>query len=338
MAYLYFKKNRNVAGPVLLLAGITLGSALLILLVSHGQIRGAEIVWEKRSDVWPRPIQALLHTAQVLVEACVCGNLGLDVTTTERQAVALLFALAVFHAWSRRGSGPWNSLEGAGATIALGSCLLIYFLRGNQPYSSLRSLGWYHTIPQVGAILFGAGWLSALGTPATGRMTLGHAAAVLTLVLVLCVIQFPRAEQQLIQSAPAPAADEARLFPSTALLAGRARYFKSEFHDRQHRALVRLDRLDQLLGALKASPDSLRGVFGRISFPGISEQQHSCDGFSLLLPRARNPDTLAELGSRSMELVELLRPEPEPTPPWLAPKNPASKPVDAMNSHTIERR
>ena len=113
-------------------------------------------------------------------------------TTTERQAVALLFVLAVFHAWSRRGRGPWNSLERSGATIALGSCLLIYFFRGNQPYSSLRSLGWYHTIPQVGAILFGAGWLTALGSPAAGRITCGHAAAVLTLVLVLCVIQIPR--------------------------------------------------------------------------------------------------------------------------------------------------
>ena len=284
VAYLGFNKKRNRAAPALVLTAITIGSALFILSLSHGQIRDAEIVWEKRGDVWPRPVQAFLHTAHALVEACVCGNLGLDVTTTERQAVALLFVLAVFHAWSRRGRGPWNSLERSGATIALGSCLLIYFFRGNQPYSSLRSLGWYHTIPQVGAILFGAGWLTALGSPAAGRITCGHAAAVLTLVLVLCVIQIPRAQQQLIQSAPAPAADEARLFPGTALLAGRARYFKSEFHDRQHRALVRLDRLDQLLADLKASPDSLRGVFGRISFPGISEQQRSCDGFSLLRP------------------------------------------------------
>jgi hypothetical protein len=325
VAYLYFKRGRRFAGPTILLAVITLVSGLLILALSYGQILGAEIVWEKRRDVWPRPVQTLLHIAQVLVETCVCGNFGLDATTTPRQAVALLFSLAVFHAWSRRGAGRWNSLEATGAAIALGSCLLVYAFRGNQPYSNLRSLGWYHTIPQVGAILFVSGWFTASCQPAAPRMTLGHAAAVLVLVFVFCLIQIPRAQQQLIQSAPPLAPNEARLFPSAALLAGRAVYYKGEFHDRQHRALVRLDRLDHLLSELKASPDSLRAVFGRISFPGISEKQLSCDALSLLRPRARNPDTLAELGSRSMELVELLRTEPEPLPPSLDPKSPALK-------------
>jgi hypothetical protein len=53
VTYLYFKKGRRSTGPAVLLAVITLGSGLLILALSHGQIRGADIVWEKRSDVWP---------------------------------------------------------------------------------------------------------------------------------------------------------------------------------------------------------------------------------------------------------------------------------------------
>jgi hypothetical protein len=57
----------------------------------------------------------------------------------------------------------------------------------------------------------------------------------------------------------------------------------------------------------------------------MSEKQVSCDAFSLLYPRARNPDTLPELASRSMELVDLVRPEREPERPWLEPKGLKSK-------------
>jgi hypothetical protein len=202
----------------------------------------------------------------------------------------------------------------------------------------LRSLEWYHTIPQIGTILFAAGWWTAMQTQATPRprMILAHAAAVVGLVVVFCLIQIPRAEQQLIQSVPPLILEEAGLFPSTALLAGRARYFKGEFHHRQHRALVRLDRLDRLLLNLKASPETLRGAFGRIGLPGISEKQLSCDAFSLLTPRPRNPETLAELAGRSIELVELVRPEREPALPWLDPNNPAGKKAAEGTSDSLK--
>jgi hypothetical protein len=319
--YLYFKKQKRARGPAILLAGITLSSVVLILILSHGQIQGAEIVWEKRRDVWPRPIQILLHTAQVLVEECVCGNLGLSVTTTPRQAVALLFALAVLYTWSRRGRVAWNALEASGAFIALGGCLLVFFFRGNRPYTDLRAYGWYHTIPQIGAILFAAGWWTALSEPAPSRMTIGQAAMVLLLAFVFCLIQIPRAAQQLIQSAPELASTEAGLFPSTELLAGRARYFKVELHERQVRALIRLDRLDALLTDLNASPESLRDAFGHVLIPGISDEQLSFDAFSLLSPRPRNPKASAALAAQSLLLIDLLRPEPEPVPPWLEPKD-----------------
>jgi hypothetical protein len=319
--YLYFKKQKRDRGAALLLAGVTLSSVVLILILSRGQIQGAEVVWEKRRDVWPRPIQAFLHTAQVLVEECVCGNLGLYVTTTPRQAVALLFALAVLHSWSRRSRLGWNALEASGAFIALGGCLLVFFFRGNLPYSSLRAYGWYHTIPQIGAILFAAGWWTALSASVPRRMTMAQAAMVLVLTFVFCLIQIPRAAQQLIQSAPDLAPTEAGLFPSTELLAGRARYFKVEFHERQVRALIRLDRLDGLLTDLNASPESLRDVFGHALVPGISKKQPGCDAFSLLAPRPRNPKASAALAAQSLLLIDLLRPEPEPVPPWLNPKD-----------------
>jgi hypothetical protein len=325
VTYLHFKKQRRARWAAMLLASVTLSSVMLILILSHGQIQGAQVVWEKRPDVWPRPIQTFFHTAQVLVEECICGNLGLHATTAPLQAVALLFFLAVLHTWSHRGRPGWNALEASGAFIALGGCVLVFFFRGNLPYSSLRPLGWYHTIPQLGAIVFTAGWLSALSSPEPERLSLGQAAMVLVFAFVFCLIQIPRAVQQLIQNAPDLAPKETGLFPSAGLLAGRARYFKLEFHERQLRALIRLDRLDGLLTDLKASPESLRDVFGHAIVPGISEEQLSCDAFSLLTPRPRNPDTRAELAAQSVLLIDLVRPEPEPARPWLNPKDRTSR-------------
>jgi hypothetical protein len=325
ITYLGFRKPFGFRKPAVLLGGVTLGYVVLILISSQRQMGAAGAVWESGHDLWPRPVQALLHSAQALVEACVGGNLGLDAITAPGQAVALLFALAVLHAWTRGGFARINPLEASGATIAVGSCLLIYGFRGTQPYSSLRALGWYHTLPQVGAILFAAGWWTALSVPKPGRMSLGQAARVLSLVIVFCLIQVPRATRHLIDEAPAFAPNEAATFPNTRMRAARARYFKHEFHDRQLRALARLDRVNQILSDLGASPESLRDVFGRAFVPGISEKQPGADAFGLLTPRPRNANALPALASHTSELIELLRPEPEHIPVWLDPKDPLAR-------------
>jgi hypothetical protein len=323
--YLYIKNRRSARGAALLLAGVAGFAVVLMLIMSRGQIGGVQVFWEQRPDVWPRPIQVFLHTAQLLIEECVCGNLGLYVTTTPRQAVALLFALAVLHTWSRRGSYGWNALEASGAFIAFGGCFLVFYFRGNLPYSSLRAYGWYHTIPQIGAILFAAGWWAAVNRTAHERMTLGQTAALVVFALVFCLIQLPRAAQQVIASGPELAPSEAKLFPSTELLAGRAWYFKGELHERQLRALVRLDRLDALLTELNASPESLRVAFGHVLIPGISEKQPAYDALSLLSQRPPNPDAGADLAAQVMRLAELLRQETEPIPPWLAVQDAAAR-------------
>src|SRR5262245_4104267 len=177
--YVYIKDRQSARRAALLLAGVACFSVVLILVLSHGQIGGAQVVWENRKDVWPRPLQVFAHTAQLLIEECVCGNLGLYGTTTPRQAVALVFSPAVLLIWSRRGGHRWNALEATGSFIAFGGCLLVFYFRGKLPYSSLRAYGWYHTIPQLGTILFGAGWWTALRGPAPQRMSLGQTAAVL---------------------------------------------------------------------------------------------------------------------------------------------------------------
>ena len=124
------------------------------------------------------PIQAVLHTAQALVEVCFFANLGVEATTTPGQAIALLVALAAFHAWSRGGPGRVNPLEAAGATIAVVCCFMEYILHGNMPYSNLRLMAWYHAVPEVGAVLFLAGWWTAVRAGRSGRFSRGQAAGI----------------------------------------------------------------------------------------------------------------------------------------------------------------
>jgi hypothetical protein len=326
-AYLYAKKGPRAHGPAALLLGITIAAGLLIVALSQGNLQLTKNVWAQHPSLWPRPVQGLLHTAQALSEVCLFGNLGVDAVTTPGQAVALLVALATLHAWSRGGPARFNPLEAAGATIAVGSGLIEYTFRGNLPYSSLRALSWYYAIPQVGAILFLAGWWTALRGGLSGRMTLGQVAGIGGLVVVFCAIHIPHWRQQWIDAAPPFAPDEALVFPTSELRFERALYHRQEFHRLQLRALARLDRVDRILAQVGASPDTVRDFVGRITIPGIPEQQRTTDALAILLPRARNPNSLDALVAHRVEIIDLLRPEPEPVPFWLDPQNPLSRAV-----------
>ncbi len=284
IAYLVARKRARLRWPAPFLAGITVGAGLLVLALSRRHLVENVVIWERHPGLWPRPIQALLHTSQALVEVCVFGNLGIDAITTPWQAVALLASLAVLHAWSRGGPLRFNPLEAAGATIAVGSGLLAYGLRANLPYSSLRPLGWYYAIPHIGAILFAAGWWAALTETAPGRMSLGRAIGVVALVGVFCVIHVPRGQQLLLQGAPPFLPGEDVSFPTTKLRVRRALYLKAASHDLQVRALARLDRVDRILHDLGVSPETLRDLMGRVLIPGIPEKQLASDAFSLLTP------------------------------------------------------
>jgi hypothetical protein len=327
VAYLFAANPSRVRKPALLLIGITLGALLLILAYSQPHFLKNPIVWERHHDLWPRPIQGLFHTVQAIVEVCLFANLGIDAITTPWQAVALLVSLAALCIWSRRGRGRMNPLEASGATIAVSSCLLAFMLRGNLPYSSLRALEWYHAIPQFGAILFAAGWWAAVSAPGPPGLGRRQVSQVLAIVVILCLIHLPRGERRLVRGAPAYLPNEASAFPTPELRLKRALYYRSEFHDRQVRALARLDRVDRILRTVNASPETLRDLLGRVLVPGISEEQLSSDAFSMLAPRSRNAATLDALAARRPELIELLRPEPPAVPFWLDPGDPASQAV-----------
>ena len=142
IAYLRAKDRSRSRTPAAILAAVTISWILflLLLILAHRQISEPTIIWEQHSELWPRPIQAVLHTAQAIIEALVLGNLGLDAITTPAQALALTLDLIALWALSRRGRGRANPLETSGVTmLPFGSFLLIYTFRGNLPYSSLRT-------------------------------------------------------------------------------------------------------------------------------------------------------------------------------------------------------
>jgi len=123
-------------------------------------------------------------------------------------------------------------------------------------------VGWYYAIPQVGAVLFAAGWWSALCdgvSRAGGKLTVRGALGVVLLVLVLCGIQGDRAERLHIEAAPPLAPSESGMFWSAYMRNARAAYLNAESSEHLRRTLARLDRAEQI--ALREGiGDTLRGL------------------------------------------------------------------------------
>jgi hypothetical protein len=330
MAYLWSRRALKSRAVLLLLAGVSAAAVLLVTVISRSQIAGNRLVWEVRKELWPRPIQAVFHTAQAIIESLVLGNFGLDAFTTHWQAVVIVLGLVGLWAWSRGWVPRFNSLEATGATIVVGSYLLVYFFRGNFPYSSLREVDWYNATPQIGAVLFAVGWWSGLRPvrPSdNGRLTRGEAIALLGLAGFCCVIQVPRAERSLIRRAPEMSDWESQLMPVPDLQRVRALYFKEEIRDRQVRAFARLDRAQAFIGRLGTGPKRLREVFGRVLVPGIPERQISTDAFSVLRLPPDHPDVKSDPERLHEALDSLIQPEAEPRPPWLLRSEPWPRPA-----------
>jgi hypothetical protein len=311
-----------------LVALVTLSALAVVIVVglSRREITGTHQIWEHHKELWPRPVQAWLHTFQAMTETLVLANLGLDAVTTPLQATVLVVAIVGIWLWSRGGPRRLNPLEASGAVVVVGSYLLVYSFRSNFPYRSLRDLGWYHAIPQVGAVLFAAGWWQSLRPDRSHALTRIEAVGVLGFVALLCVLQGPRADRNLLQHAPAFYPSEAGLSPVPALLHFRALYLKEELLGRQVRALARLTKARSALALLGCGPTTLRRIFGRVLVPGIPEKQLQSDAFSLMKLPTDDPARSADLLRIHRALDELIRPEDEPRLPWLKDGDPRSGP------------
>lgn len=274
-----------------------------------------------------RPLNALIYTAQAIPEELVLHNLGLKVAVSGPQGLVLCLLVAAAWACTRGVPLRPTALEAAGAVMAVFGFLLVCTARSyEQRFDSLRGLGWYSAIPQVGVILFAAGWWagrSALPGKSEGRLrppTRNGLLAVVVFATVLIVLHKPLIESKLLASVYPPSADELKRFPTRYLQRLRAGYLAAEPAGRQQRFLARLDAIERIALKLGVGRAELRNNFGRVLGPGMPEQVLDLDAFDLLvLPGSGRPVDPAVIRASLGDWVAV---EPEPRPYWVPPEAP----------------
>ncbi len=323
-AYLMAKRPPGrTRGALIALGVVAVASAAAIVVVSLPAMNQNKIVWETHKELWPRPIQAVFHTAQGTVEMVLIGGIGLDATTSPWQSALIVGGLLALWLRSKGGPGNVNPLEASGLVLLFGSYYLAYVFRGNLPFDNLREVTWYNAVPYMGATLFVAGLWQGLA-PAQGgggRLTLGQAGMVGGVVAVLLAIHAPREERLVIAEGPRLLPSEQLRFPIPELQRLRALYFREEHRDRQVRSLARLEKAKPVIDGLGVGRDDLRRIYGRIPFPGIPELQTHTDPFSMIrIPAGSRGAPGAPEVRQTLDIY--LRPEPQPRPEWLTPSDP----------------
>ena len=148
-------RNRRAAVAIVVLTGSLAG---LLARSVNREIEQATELGRRRYGMVEKATQAVRSTAIAIPEVLVLRNLGIDAELTGSQGVVFCFALGWL--WLRTGWGRASRLEAAGAAIVVGSYLMVYYFRGYMPYEDMRPVGWYHGIPEIGAVMFAAGWWS----------------------------------------------------------------------------------------------------------------------------------------------------------------------------------
>ena len=313
-----FRPRVRRAALVPVLAGAVSIALLLILrggfTVARGDAPESGIAWTMSG------VNGLSYIVQVIPEILVLRNLGIDASTTWIQGAVLTAAIAVL--WIRtRGPARPTPLEGAGAALALIPQAMALAFRGGYPFSSLRDLGWYYTMPHVGAVLFVCGWIATCRIPPRSRMdgTLGGGLLVLVLSAALLTLHYSRERRLLIESVPPMLPVEAKVFPIPSLQRLRAAYLASVDAERQRRFLARMDRLEAASRASGLTSTDLRTAFGPLR-PPLWPAHVPGDAFELLdLPEA--PPGLVH-NSIPAEFAPLVVPEPMVRPTWLPANTP----------------
>jgi len=323
-------QDRRAAVAILLLAGCLAG--LLVRSVNR-QIEQSTESRPRRYGVVEKATQAVRSTAIAIPEVLVLRNLGIDAALTGAQGLVLCFALGWL--WSRTGPGRASKLEATGAALVVGSYLMVYYFRGYMPYEDMRPVGWYHGIPEIGAVLFAAGWWSRCRDEAdAGRSSLSSVLtrrellAIVTLTSALVALHLPCAARLVLEGAPKMSPEEAAMFPIPELQRLRAVLLADEHAKLQRRALVRLEGAERVARDLGIGRLTIRRTFGRVLVPGIPELQKQSDAASLLaLPdsdqRLENPAAIREALQGYMAV------EPEYVAPWLT--RPESPPQNRGN-------
>jgi hypothetical protein len=298
------------------------------------------------------PVQGFLNTLQAIPGNLILGNLGLTAQTTKTQGAALTLVLVVLWAGTRRRralngdpagqsrrarfpSFAFNPLEFAGATIVIGSYFIEWSFRGYADIDFWRTtdiramVPWYDAIPQVGAILFAAGWWSGpagLDSQSSLRvrpiaMTRLGGLGVVVLVVALIVLNQPRVDELIRKSNPPLLPSEVLKFPiprlqtlrATAVLLNRAEWQKTH--------LRRLDRAEESAQRMRLGLDAIRAVFGHPFLAGSFGRQPPTELLDLHdapamlnLPERGSPFDPATVHNA---LAPFFAEEHEPRPNWI---------------------
>lgn len=253
------------------------------------------------------------HTLQAIPEDLVFDNLGLEVETTVAQGTALtaLIVLAWLASLARRGRPL--PIELAGGVLIVGAYYVEWIFRGYLPFSSLRGIvPWYDTIPHVGVVLFGMGWLLRMVGPRPGRGIIplwrGAALGVLILQIALVIVHQPRVDALFEKGIPASSLEPLEAKAVTpALRLNAARLLAAEFARRQRDDLARLDRAEVVARKAGIDRDAIRQAFGRVLVLEIPKVYDAAD--MLILPESGKLDDPARV--RSL-LGKWLRPSKPP--------------------------
>lgn len=323
--YLWFDRTRKSRRYAVLplIVGIA-GAAIAIVLSGGGPFAPANF-GERSVANAADPGKGFVYACQAICEGVLLANLGVDAEVEAAQAVVLVFALGLVWLFSRRFGRDRlvpNSLEASGAVLGFGSAFLSYTFRSYLPFESVRGIWVYQTVPQLGAILFAAGWI--LGTRGSTetvkrpRPLRGiDAPAILALTLALALIHQPRSNRLFLRSAP-PVLEEEGIWAAKPLLRPRAIFLLDETARKQRRWLARLDRAETIARRLGIDRTSIRRAFGRVvgcppEWP-VALQDFDATDLLVLPPPSPNPPPTEAVRAA---LGDSLFIEPNEKPPWL---------------------
>jgi hypothetical protein len=196
----------------------------------------------------------------------------------------------------------------------VGSYLIEWSFRGYLPFSSLRGVvPWYDTIPQLGAVLFLAGWW-ALRTadvaPQRDQLTIRSATLVVLFAVAMSILHKPRVDALFVEGVATMSPVEQGRFPTVELQKLRADYLADQYARWQRRHLRRMDHAQVTARRLGIGRREISETFGRVDLPELPKVY---DGVPMLdLPWSgteRNPDVIRR--ALSADFAK----EPEPVIP-----------------------
>lgn len=330
--YLWLDGRRRCRwGSLAPLAGTAL-AVLLSVTLGAGKIDSTVSFHGRTTRQAIRPVEGLLHTVRAIPENLVLGNLGLKAHTTESQGTILtLLVLGTWAGfrWRRDGLRGFGPLECSGLALLLGSYLIEWTVRGYMPFRYLRTINlgmivpWYDTVPQIGLVLFVAGWASGarggrrLLCASIRRPSRSAALAIVGLLLVLVGLNRPRVDLLWRNWVPPPGPLEEAMFPILALQSMRASALLLDRAEWQRKHLHRLDQAQQVASRLGIGRDGLRAAFGRLDMPELPEVY---DAAGLLdLPERGTPNDPAQV---RRVLGPYVVKESPPRPGWLPADTP----------------